>query len=269
MELREAKFSDKTQVLEFCKNTFSWGDYISDVWDNWSSEGNLLVLTEKEIPVAVSHGSICDEQIWIEGIRVNENYRRKGLASHLVLELESVAKNKSCKVSKMLIAENNQNSLYLASSLSYQIEDIWNFYSLIPKKINCKINLKKVTNNQSIIDLILTNTSSYVRSWRWLPLSKNTIDDLINENRIFYSEKDSIVNAVAILRESDHFEKTLMITLVYGNERGINDIIKYLQNFAIETDYERIQILTKLKNFPKIINLEKKFSFCLLKKQLL
>jgi len=269
MEQREAKSSDKTEVLEFCKNTFSWGDYISDVWDSWSSEGNLLVLTEKEIPVAISHGAISDEQIWIEGIRVHENFRRKGFATHLILELESNAKKKNCKVSKMLIAENNQNSLNLASSLKYHVEDIWNFYSVLPKKINFKTNVKKSTNNQSIIDLILTNASSYVRSWRWLPLSKNTIENLINENRIFYSEQDSIINAVAILRESDHFEKTLMITLVYGNDEGIKDIIKYFQNLATETNNDRIQILTKLKNFPKINNLEKKFSFCLLKKQLL
>jgi len=269
MEQREAKSSDKTQVLEFCKNTFSWGDYISDVWNNWISEGNLLVLTEKQVPVAISHGSISDEQVWIEGIRVHEKFRRKGFAKHLVLELESIAKNKNCKVSKMLIAKNNQNSLNLATSLNYHIEDIWNFYTVTPKKINFKTNVKKASNNKSIIDLILTNTSSYVRSWRWLPLSKNTIEKLIYENRIFYSEQDGIINAVVILRESDHFEKTLLITLVYGNERGINDIIKYFQNLAIEKDNERIQILTKLKNFPKINNLEKKFSFCLLKKQLL
>ena len=43
MELREATSSDKTQVLDFCKNTFSWGDYIAEVWDFWIKEGNLLV----------------------------------------------------------------------------------------------------------------------------------------------------------------------------------------------------------------------------------
>jgi GNAT superfamily N-acetyltransferase len=267
MELREAKSSDKTQVLEFCKNTFSWGDYISDVWDSWSLEQNLLVLTEKDIPVAISHCSISDNQVWIEGIRVHENYRRKGFASRLVLELESIAKKKNCKVSKMLIAENNKNSLHLANSLNYQIEDIWNFYSVTPMEIDYETNVKKASNNQSIVNLILSNASSYVRSWRWLPLSKNTINNLINENRIFYSELDGIINAVAILTESDHYEKTLMVTLVFGNEDGIKDIIKYFQNFAQESDNEKIQLLTKI-NFSNNDNLEKKYTFCLLKKQL-
>jgi uncharacterized protein YfcZ (UPF0381/DUF406 family) len=59
-----------------------------------------------------------------------------------------------------------------------------------------------------------------------------------------------------------------MITLIYGNEDGINDIIKYFQNFAFESENERIQILTKINNFPKNNNLEKKYTFCLLAKQL-
>ncbi len=268
MEIREAKSSDKPQILEFCKNTFSWGDYISDVWDNWNQEENLLVLTEKEIPVAISHGSISDEQVWIEGIRVHEKYRRKGFATHLILELESIAKKKNCKASKMLIEKNNQNSLNLASSLNYHVEDIWNFYSVGPIKNNLKTNVKKASNNPSIINLISSNATSYVRSWRWLPLSKNKINNLITESRIFYSEYDGIINAVAILVESDHFENTVMITLVYGTEDGIKDIIKYFQNLAIETGNERIQILTKMNNFPLINNLEKKYSFYLLTKQL-
>ena len=267
MELRDAKSSDKALVLEFCKNTFSWGDYISDVWDNWSTEENLLVLTEKEIPLAISHGSFSDEQVWIEGIRVNENFRRKGYAKKLILKLESIAKKKNCKISKMLIEENNKNSLKLAKSLNFHVEDIWNFYSLLPMKDNFKVNVKKASLNQNIINLILSNTSSYVRSWRWLPLSENIIINLINENRIFYSEQDGTINAIAILRESDHFEKTLLITIVYGTEKGIKQMIKYFQNLAEET--ERIQILTKIKNFPKIDSLEKKISFCLLEKNLL
>ena len=46
--IRKTKASDKNTVMEFCKTTFSWGDYIADVWDYWILEGNLLVLTENK-----------------------------------------------------------------------------------------------------------------------------------------------------------------------------------------------------------------------------
>ena len=52
--IRLANSNDKTQVLKFCQKTFSWGDYIEQVWDYWISEGNLF-LYEKEAPVGISH----------------------------------------------------------------------------------------------------------------------------------------------------------------------------------------------------------------------
>lgn len=268
MELRKAKSSDKNKVLEFCKTTFSWGDYISDVWDDWILEGNLLVLTENDVPVAICHSSINGEQLWIEGIRVNKNLRRKGFAKRLIQESEFVAKNNNCKISKMLIATNNKKSLNLARSLIYKKEEIWDFYSLLPKKINYKTNVKFATNNKSIIDFILSFTSSYVRSWRWLPLTNTNVKSLIDEKKILYSEHKGTINALAIFTKSEYFEHTLMLTLVFGNENGIKEILVYLQNYAAKINIERIQILTKLKDLPKINTLEKKFSFYLMKKEI-
>ena len=43
MKIREANISDKNSVLKFCKNTFSWGDYIEKVWSSWLDEGNLFL----------------------------------------------------------------------------------------------------------------------------------------------------------------------------------------------------------------------------------
>lgn len=268
MEFRMGKNSDKIHVLKFCKDTFSWGDYISDVWDHWILEGNLLVLTKNDVPVAMCHCSINNEQLWIEGIRVDKKYRRRGFAKRLLQESESIAKNNNCKMAQMLIATNNQKSLNLVDSLAYIKDEIWDFYSLIPKKINYKTNVKFATNNKSIIDFILSLSSSYVRSWRWLNVTTIEVKSLIDEKKILYSEHKGNINALGILTESDHFNKSLMFTLVYGNKKGIEEILSYLQNYVSQINIERIQILTKLKNLPKINTLEKKLSFYLMKKEI-
>jgi len=39
--IRDANALDKIQILKFCKDTFSWGDYIDQVWDFCLSEGKL------------------------------------------------------------------------------------------------------------------------------------------------------------------------------------------------------------------------------------
>jgi hypothetical protein len=171
-------------------------------------------------------------------------------------------------MAQMLIATTNQKSLNLVNSLMYKKDEIWDFYSLIPKKINYKTNVKFVTNNKSITDFILSLTTSYVRSWRWLRLNSLDVKSLIDEKKILYSEYKGIINALAILTESDHFKNSLMLTLVYGNKKGIKEILSYLQNYASQTNIVKIQILTTLKNLPKINTLEKKLSFCLMKKEI-
>ena len=94
MIIRKAKASDKSKVLDFCKNTFSWGDYIVDVWDYWIVEGNLLVLTENKTPAAICHSSFFDKQVWIEGIRVNEKFRKKGFAKKIKTKVYNYSKQK-------------------------------------------------------------------------------------------------------------------------------------------------------------------------------
>jgi len=268
MIIRKAKASDKNMVLEFCKTTFSWGDYIGDVWNYWIREGNLLVLIENNIPVAICHSSFFDKQVWIEGIRVNENFRKKGFAKELVLKSESIAKNKNCVISKMLIETNNKKSLNLADYLNYKKEETWDFYSLIPKKSYKKPKVTVAINHNKIINFLLSNSSSYVKSWRWIPLTKTNIDSLINKQRILYTIHNDKINALVIFTESEHFEKTLMLTLISDSANGSKKIIAYFQNYAIDNNIKRIQILTKAKTLPKIENMVKKFSFCLMKKEI-
>ena len=62
MQIREANISDKNSVLKFCKNTFSWGDYIEKVWSSWIDEGNLF-LFEKKSPVGICHAFHSENQI--------------------------------------------------------------------------------------------------------------------------------------------------------------------------------------------------------------
>ncbi|MDC8438309.1 MAG: GNAT family N-acetyltransferase, partial [Candidatus Nitrosotenuis sp.] len=57
MKIRHVKNSDREQVLAFCQNTFSWGDYIQNVWDLWLSEGLFIAAENKKAPVGICHAT--------------------------------------------------------------------------------------------------------------------------------------------------------------------------------------------------------------------
>lgn len=254
--IRNATDYDKNSVLKFCKNTFSWGDYISDVWDYWLNEGNLL-LFEKKIPMGICHIHFSENQIWIEGIRVDSTFRKQKIATSLVEYCEIIGRQNHALFSYMLIDTKNLASINMAKSLSYEIYQTWNFYSLLPNfNSNYVITFKKL--------LDLRKFSFFVKSWRWIPLDKKTSLSLCYENRIIQSEVDGDIS-VAILTDSEHFDKTLIVTLFSGSSDSTFQILSFLQNYAMEKNYKRIQILSKEKicNFN---SLEYKISFYLMKK---
>lgn len=258
MKIREAKSTDKNLVLDFCKNTFLWGDYIKDVWDYWIKEKNVYVIV-KDIPVGICHAFFSNNQVWIEGIRIKNSCRRQGLASKLVTHIESLANIKNITLALMLIDMENSSSLSMAKNLNYKIAETWKFYSVT----------SKLTKNPIVkFGNILQNNpfTYYVKSWRWLPLNDNISEYLANENKIIYSDKSGDVS-FAILTDSEHFEKTLIVTLHAGSKKNTLDLLLYLQNFGFDHNYARIQILTK-ETLPELRNLEHRISFHLMQKSL-
>ncbi len=256
--IRDANSSDKIPILEFCKNTFSWGDYIEQVWNFWLAEGSLF-LAQKENPVGICHAFYSKDQIWIEGIRINPDFRRQNIASELVKHAEIIGKEKNLSFSYMLIDTENSISLSMAESLNYHIFQTWNFYTITPK-----INLNfKVTHEKSLNRKLY---SHYVKSWRWLPIDDESLASLYLENRIVKSTINE-KNSIAILSDSEHFEKTLLVTLFSNSNESVLEILSFLQNYSMENNYERIQILTREK-LPDFDSLESKISFNLMKKLL-
>jgi GNAT superfamily N-acetyltransferase len=251
--IRDAINSDKFSVLNFCKDTFSWGDYIQDVWDYWLSEGNLLLI-EKQYPVGICHAFFSKNQVWIEGIRINSNFRRQGLASELIKHIESLAKEKQISFSFMLIDTENSLSLSMVKNLNYQIFQTWNFYSLLPQiNNNHKIQFGNVLN--------YTKTH-YVKSWRWLVLDEETSLLLSKQNKIIFSDTYGDIST-AILTDSEHFDKTLIVTLFSGSQNNTLDLVSYIQNYGAENNYKKIQILTKEK-LPLLNTIEHKITFNLM-----
>jgi GNAT superfamily N-acetyltransferase len=254
--IREAKISDKSKILKFCKDTFSWGDYIDHVWDFWISEGHLF-LFEKQIPIGICHALYSEDQIWIEGIRIDPNFRRRKIASKLVTHAESIGKAKNLSVSYMLIDVENISSLSMATSLNYDVFQTWNFYSLMPKRnSNYDVYFEKSLNRNLY--------SHYVKSWRWLPIDDDTLFSFYEQNKIIKSSSNN-KHSIAILTDSEHFDKTLIVTLFSGEQNTTLQIISFLQNHAKENNYEKIQILSK-EHLPLFDSLDHRISFHLMKK---
>lgn len=257
MIIRLAKQTDKSKILEFCHNTFSWGDYIEDAWDHWINEGNLFIL-ENDFPLGLAHAYLSNDQVWIEGIRIHPQYRRKHYASKLIEKIENLAREKGKLFSFILTDVSNKPSMLLAKKGRYHIEQTWKFYTLEPKICN--------TSSVEFTNILPEYVTHYVKSWRWLPLDDTKTIDLGKQNKIIVSNKNKNPS-YAILMDSSRFGKTLVVTFFSGSNHNNTNLLCYLQDFSYSKNYNRIEILSK-EFLPNFDCLELKNSFHLFKKRL-
>ncbi len=83
--VREARESDHEAIAAFTTDTFEWGDYVADAFPDWLVDptGCVMVAVDTaDKPVAVGRGvMLSDSELWLQGARVSEDWRRRGLAS--------------------------------------------------------------------------------------------------------------------------------------------------------------------------------------------
>lgn len=83
--IRHARTSDHEAIAAFTSDTFEWGDYVADVFPDWLVDPTGCVMVaadDTDTPVAVGRGAMLSKtELWLQGARVNELWRRRGLAS--------------------------------------------------------------------------------------------------------------------------------------------------------------------------------------------
>lgn len=108
--VRPARMGDKTAILGFCQNTFSWGDYISEVWDSWLGDdnGKIFVGVVNDQPIGMMHVAFLrDGAAWMEGMRVHPDYRRLGVASAMDAAGRAYARERGGTLARLATARDN------------------------------------------------------------------------------------------------------------------------------------------------------------------
>lgn len=121
--VRAARAGDKEHILRFTAQTFDWGDYIPEVLDDWilDQEGRLLVAEEDGRAVAILRlARPAPGQGWLEGMRVDRAYRKRGMAVLLTEAATEIARPMGLSVLRMAINETNVPSVSLATKMGFR-----------------------------------------------------------------------------------------------------------------------------------------------------
>ena len=238
MKVRLATNQDKDHVLNFCKNTFSWGDYIDRVWNIWINETNgiLLVAEEqnenyiKKKPIAIIHGILIPEKtIWIEGIRVDPQYRKQKLATNLINSIIEFGTKNGAIFSAAIVSVKNDASKRLMEKSGFQVISKWSYIStdnimarFLPTTYNLDVGCKiaDINDYQQIINYLKNSKifkesgRKFVKSWRWHELNDEELYTMIRNKKVIVITDD----------KNDNDKNNIIKNNQYNNNNNENQV---------------------------------------------
>ncbi|MEM2104366.1 MAG: GNAT family N-acetyltransferase [Candidatus Bathyarchaeia archaeon] len=197
IHLREACNSDREAVFEFCRNTWSWGDYIPRVWDKWLKEknGKVFVATVCGVPVGISHITLDKPcEAWLSGARTAPNYRRMGVATSITRKCIEYAEGKGAKVVRLVTESTNKVAIAAFQKMGFK--PVSEFVEMELGKVSINGNSTSSWADESMLSAVwsyLQASKAYYKAaglytvlYHWRSLDK---DDL----RCFFREGKAIV----------------------------------------------------------------------------
>jgi GNAT superfamily N-acetyltransferase len=258
--VRTAKKSDKEEVLKFCSNTFEWGDYIDQVWDIWSADphSKLYVVVHNErsknnnnFPVAISHGIICPRkrQIWLEGIRVHPDHRRKRIATALIAKMLQFGMRQGAIEASAVVATDNIGSRLMLENNGFSVISRWVYYAGTHKTVgssrirhtNARVasleDLNDICNYLTDSPIYKLSGKRYVKAWRWYFLNRNTLRHFIKKRNLIVTGYPS-PNGIALLNRRGYWHGRDALQIVYLDslsKSSLQNLVAFLTNLRISS----------------------------------
>ena len=281
-KFRVASHHDKDYVLDLCKNTFSWGDYIDRVWDIWIREPNsifLVAVNENNIdkPIGIAHGVLIPQHmVWVEGIRVDPKYRAQKLATNMYLHILDYARKKGALYSSAIVSINNDPSKGLMDKLGFKMISKWTYISIKPivfpdldnaiadnSKVAILSEYQQILNFLNQPDIFKVSRKKFVNSWRWHDLTEDRLKKMINNKQViifdnkYYNNNDYVdddkkenkIKGIAIIDKEGYWNNPNIFQIIYihaySDEILLSLVLKCFELISFkENEYERVQIFT-------------------------
>lgn len=110
LHIRPARPADRGAVLAFCRHTWSFGDYIGEVWDAWlqDARGAFVVGEVDGRVMGLDKLSFLSAgEAFFEGLRIDPAYRGHGYAQQMQQHLLAEAERQGARVVRLLTAAGN------------------------------------------------------------------------------------------------------------------------------------------------------------------
>jgi ribosomal protein S18 acetylase RimI-like enzyme len=275
IHVREARDSDREAVFEFCRKTWSWGDYIPHVWDKWLREANgkiFVAASDDEKPIGISHITIDKPgEAWLSGARTAPNYRRMGVATAITMKCLEYAKSMGVKVARLVTESDNKAAVAavqkigfkpVAEFLEMELEGVSKAESLSSSWASAS-QLETVWRYLQSSEVYRLSSGLYTLLYHWYSLDRHDLERFIEQRKaIVYGGGGGAVCGLMLVDDavaSEWHENSIQTCYIDGDFEAALDMTKFLLAYCQEKGIEKVYGFTC--NHPPIVEALERLGF--------
>ena len=251
--IRPARPEDRADMERVCAHTFEWGDYVPEAWDDWLADkrGLLIVGEAGERVVALSKITFqTSEQVWLEGMRVDPEYRRRGIAGQFLDYSIAYARNRGAKVVRLGTGDHNRAAHRLTARAG--MERIGAYILWIAEPLpDCTKPSFLAPCDQGQVESFLASCETspltqglYSADWSWEKLTADRLAQFLQNGQVAAQQPTDGMTALATLHGDP--DDGLWIGLAAGDRSSAVDVAELamtLRAHAHEVGAQRVAVM--------------------------
>jgi RimJ/RimL family protein N-acetyltransferase len=274
ISVRKAKNSDREAVFRFCEKTWSWGDYIQEVWDDWLKDksGRVFVATINGAPVGISKLNMDKpHEVWLSGARTDPNYRQMGVATAITKKCLKYAQHKGAKVARLVTESDNMAARTVLKKLGFkpitEFVEMTTEKTIMEKSVNSRFAEKSET---EALLRYLQNSRVYRKAaglytilFHWYSLEKEDLKQFIMQRKaIVHLNSKREIDGLTLIDDAparEWLENAVQTCYVDGNYIAVTDMMRLLKTHCHRSEKAKIYAFTC--NYKPIVKALEKLDF--------
>lgn len=252
MTIRPARRGDRPAMERICAHTWDWGDYIPDVWDDWlaDEQGQPIVGELAGCVVALSKITFqAPGQVWLEGMRVDPEYRRRGIARQFLDYSLTFARERGARVVRLGTGYHNTPVHALVAQVGMVRAGAYLFWTADPLPGGPEpafLWAERAGQVRAFLkdSPVMAHTRGlYSVHWAWQELSPARVDQFLEEGQFAARlAPDGRLAALAVIR-SDPEQKYLWLGFADGEATAVTELATAVRAYAARLGAEKVQVM--------------------------
>lgn len=257
--IRKAELKDKDRLIEISSKIWDGYDYIPHIFDKWveDEKGEFTVIeVDSKVMGCAKLSELRKDQLWLEGIRVDQSEGGKGygkLLSDYQLELAKKIGYETLELGTFI---DNKASISIIEKRGFEKIVDFKFLEFMfndekdPSTFKTSEKIRKVSDHRILeriinSDTLRRNKGYIVFDWTFIRVDEELAKNLLDRGDIYIYEDGDTSNV--FVYSSLYAKNSSMFLPFIENNQGVDEIIDYMIYQSFRSNQQFISLMTTVE----------------------